>query len=1074
MSAKQNEDQTAPSASPISAAKRGRGGRGTGARIQVAVLFSDLSGFTELSEHLDPEQVRAILYPILDHIQHVVRRYGGVVEKFIGDAVVATFGNPNPMEDDAHRALKTAMEIHDFMTGYHPETGQHSGLRLNLHTAINHGDVVVGEYAGISGMVGSMINIASRLCDLAAPGEILVGEGVYRRLRNEYQFDSLAPRQVQGIRNAIPVYRLAGVGTRTEPDEPFMIGRRVELARLMEAMDETGLHRSSIIGIQGEAGMGKSLLLSEMRKALRPDVLWLEGRAYEFMRNTTLAPLVNMLNRLWAIGETDPREMVREKVEQNMRAMVARHAEFTPYIASLYGLEYPELRGQDPEQWKRNVFRAALEISESVSSQGPCVYVFQDIQWADAAFLELLQYVLTRTRAGGLILCTYRPPFDLFRQPGTDPLLTGHFHRIVLEGLPPAQIRQYVQERLGSHLVPEGLEDFLHEMTQGNPFYMEGMLDALIGEGTLKRKGDEWRLVGDMRRFPLPPGIKGVIGARVGRLVRNQRRVLEEASVIGREFHIEELRHITTVGQDVQTVLEELEEQRFVRPTGGNVPDKYVFNQPLAQEVVYESILHEERPEIHDRVGRAIEQVHQHRLSEHYERLASHFSLGNNRLSAVHYLARAGEKAQLRHALAESRSYFEQGYTLLTSSGISGVDGGEHQAAMLDLLNQWAVVHYYTGDFHALAQLLERHAPMVEHMPDSGAKGMFFSWLGAALTFSRNAHESHTTLRKAGELGEAAGDDLVVAYACSWLALNCAVRGEFSEGLRHGNRAIALSESFADDHYLSYNALIMTSINHWLQGHVGHTRAFGERLLDFGREHGNPRGTVMGRWMLSIAANKAGDFQLGLDIARKGLEDSTDDPMYRELSDLSFCTSSLLNGQPLPGLGKGFQYFTDKKQRLFSGYAGGFYAMGLFLNGQLNEALKVLKQCARESALDGYRPIHAHHLTMLGKMHMYLVGRHVFPPRMMVRNRQALLKMRPFAARKAEGYLKEAIDHYHQMGAYGYEGQTLFDLGNLFRLRGKKEQARRFYAQALPLLEQSESDVYLMKTRQALQELDGG
>jgi class 3 adenylate cyclase len=282
-----------------------------GERKQVTVLFSDLSGYTALSEKLDPEEVKEIMTQVFGEITSIVNKYDGSIQKFMGDAVVAFFGVPKAHEDDPIRAIRAAKGIHSFVEGMSPRVEQRIGGSLSMHTGINTGLVVTGQVdqdGGTTGVLGDTVNLASRLSDLAKPGEMLVGAVTYQLAEGYFIFERLEPVQVKGKAEAVQVYKVLSAKEkpltlhRTFGLRADLIGRKAELAQLQEAVERLRQGKGGIFSICGDAGTGKTRLLEELRGALDlSKIQWREGHAYAYSQNTPYFPLVDLLNRTWQI-----------------------------------------------------------------------------------------------------------------------------------------------------------------------------------------------------------------------------------------------------------------------------------------------------------------------------------------------------------------------------------------------------------------------------------------------------------------------------------------------------------------------------------------------------------------------------------------------------------------------------------------------------------------------------------------------------------------------------------------------------------------------------------------------------
>jgi class 3 adenylate cyclase len=415
-----------------------------GERKHVTVLFSDLTGYTAMSEKLDPEEVKEITSRIFSEISKIVASYDGFIEKYAGDAVMAIFGVPQAHEDDPIRAIKAAREIHELVDAISPEVEKKLGQPVSMHTGINTGLVVTGEVdmeRGTHGIAGDTINLASRLSTLAKPGEILADADTCRQVEGHFTCEYRETTSVKGKADPVDVHQVL-----SQRDKPLtirrlsglradMVGRDVEMAELSEAVENLQQGKGRIFSICGAAGTGKSRLVEEFKAQLDLErVQWIEGHAYAYSQNIPYFPLVDLLNRLLHIQEKDPPEKVRDKIESGLGSLIANQQDVIPYVGHLYSLNYPEANDISPEHWKSRLHSAVLTLLSTLADKAPTVFFLEDLHWADPSFAELLRRACLEIRKPAIVLCAYRPTFSLF---------TGHqisnigknYHDIQLENL---------------------------------------------------------------------------------------------------------------------------------------------------------------------------------------------------------------------------------------------------------------------------------------------------------------------------------------------------------------------------------------------------------------------------------------------------------------------------------------------------------------------------------------------------------------------------------------------------------------------------------------------------------------
>jgi len=465
-----------------------------GERKHVTVLFSDLTGYTAMSEKLDPEEVKEITGRIFGEISKIVANYDGFIEKYAGDAVMAIFGVPQAHEDDPIRAIKAAREIHQLVDTISPEVENKIGQPISMHTGINTGLVVTGEVdmeRGTHGIAGDTINLASRLSNLANPGEILVDVDTCHQVEGQFACEYMETTIVKGKADSVQVHKVL-----SQRDTPVtihrlsglradLVGRNVEMAELSEAVENMRQGKGRIFSICGAAGTGKSRLVEEFKASLDLEqVQWIEGHAYAYSQNIPYFPLVDLLNRLLHIEENDPPEQVREKVESGLESLVGNQKDIVPYVGGLYSLSYSEAKDVSPEFWKSRLQAAILAILSSLAERAPTVFFLEDLHWADPSFVEFLRRACIEIRKPAIVLCAYRPTFSLF---------TGHqlssigkyYHEIQLQNLSLSVAQNMLASLLKTETIPPDLKRWVQSKAEGNPFYLEELVNSLIESETL-------------------------------------------------------------------------------------------------------------------------------------------------------------------------------------------------------------------------------------------------------------------------------------------------------------------------------------------------------------------------------------------------------------------------------------------------------------------------------------------------------------------------------------------------------------------------------------------------------------
>jgi class 3 adenylate cyclase/tetratricopeptide (TPR) repeat protein len=1051
-----------------------------GERKHVTVLFSDLSGYTAMSEKLDPEEVKAITSRIFGEISKIVGKYDGFIEKYAGDAVMALFGVPKAHEDDSIRAVKVACEIHDCVEVISPEIETRIGQPLSMHSGINSGLVVTGEVdmeRGTHGVAGDTINLASRLSGLANTGEILVDTDTYRQAEGHFTFESLEPTVVKGKAEPIQVHKVL-----SQKDKPItirrlsgvradLVGRKVELAELAEAIENLREGKGRIFSICGDAGTGKSRLVEEFKALVDlEEIQWLEGHAYAYAQNIPYYPMIDLLNRVFHIEEGDPAKNVREKLESGIEQLVGNKEEVVPYIGGLYSLSYPEVEEVSPEFWKSRLQEAIQEILTALAGRSPTVFFLEDLHWADPSFVELLRRACLEFRQPAIVLCVYRPTFSLF----TSYQISGIgklYHEMRLQDLSRSESQEMVQSLLNTDKVPSDLQQFIHEKMEGNPFYLEEAINSLIESNTLVRDNGQWQVTKQISEADISSTIHGVISARVDRLEQESKRILQEASVIGRSFYYQILKKVTELNEGIDRHLSGLERLDLIKTKSIQPELEYFFKHALTQDVVYNGLLKKERRIIHERIGLVIEQLFHDRLPEFYEALAYHFKMGQSTYRAIDYLMKSGAKSLARYALDESQQYYTEAYQLIVEIPDKSESDNE---LLIDLLMKWALVFYYQGEFGRLTDLFEEHLDIAKTLDDKSKYGMFRAWLGFAFVCRNRIKDSYEYLKDALEIGEQLNDQKLIGYTCTWLTWTCAYFGLLDEAIEFGKRAQEIAKVYPSDHYMYFKNLGGMALAYNLRGDKQKVFEIGNKLVDFGINQSNIRSHYMGHGFIGAAYALEGNLPAAIENNEKAINTAAD-PFYAEMGRSFLGRFYLLNNQ-IDEAEKAFQQTLKYSETLgietIEAVSQVFLGVIQIATGRMSKGLKLLKKGQR-ACLEG-QMISEYCLSeyLLGNVYLQMFQKaEPISFAKVAKNIGFILKNVPVAAQKAEAHLNKAAETAKKIGAKSISGPSHLDLGYLHKTKKRTDKAKECFSEAKQIFEECEMDGFLKQANDALESL---
>jgi class 3 adenylate cyclase/tetratricopeptide (TPR) repeat protein len=981
---------------------------------QVTVVFSDLSGFTAMSERLDPEDVQDVTEQVFGAARGVIESYGGRVDKLLGDAVMAVFGDPVAHEDDAERAVRAALGVHRAVGDLSPSVEARTGFALTMHTGINTGVVVTGRRDSdhlSAGPLGDTINLASRLQGLAEAGDILLGPDTTRLVAGVFDLEDLGARDVKGKTGRVAVNRVVGIAsTRTAPSRRHgdFVGRQEELGALLGAVERVRDGAGGVITVVGEAGAGKTRLLAEVQARIGDDVQWLEGRAYAYGERTPYAPVIDLISRVVGIEEGDTPEKVRLRLEEAVAALVDDdvHGVVSPLLR-LYSVETPDEAAQDREAFQDRLLHSTTRLVGALGERGPTVLCLQDLHWADPPSVSLVRHVADRLRSTVLFVLNTRPGFEL-----------GAGERMLdLGDLSARQTRQLVASLLGTSDPPPEVLEFVEARADGNPFFVEEVLNSLIESGVVVEADGEWRAVERIDAAAVPPTIRGVIAARIDRLDDTRRRVLQEASVVGREFLYRVVNEVSASGPELAPSLSLLERADLIRERTADPDLEYLFKHALTQEVAYAGLVKRERQQLHERVAHAIETQLGHRIGEFTEVLAHHWARAGISDQAVQYLRLAGAKAVERYAVEEADHFYTQAYELLADRERTPAE----DRTLCEMLVEWMVVQYYRADFPRVVALLERHEDDFVRVGDPGLSGMALAWRGNAESILMHLERAFALLDDAISIGQRHDDATVLAHAITWKAWALFFAGRMAETVDIADELPPLIERLPDDRYVVLKSQGAVALAHATLGNVEETRRIADELQYLGERTGSARALSIAHSVRCCLGMLTGDWDGAIEEGTAAVR-VVRDPMYHGIASATVVNVLAVAGrtEELRAALDATPHRDDLMGELHR------WAEGLCLvsEGKLSEGMRLLERCRQRGLDTGVEwAVVVTDLYITSTYARIATGEATAPASVILRNPAFVVRHAVPARRKARRAL-EAFERDHVEGR-GLEG-TLF------------------------------------------------
>jgi class 3 adenylate cyclase/tetratricopeptide (TPR) repeat protein len=662
-----------------------------GERKVVTIFFADVAGSTAMFERLDPEAVHEIMDGCFRIILDKVHHFEGSVNQFRGDGVMALFGAPIAHEDHAQRACHAALAIQKALVTYQTTLKKRYGIEFAMRIGLHSGPVVVASIGDDLRMdytaQGDTANLASRMESRADPGGVLVSHHTYRLSREFFSFDPPRQLQVKGKSEPIEAYRLleaTEVQTRIAASTARGLTRYVGRARELETLKDTFFTVQSgegqVMGLVGEAGVGKSRLLLEFRRSLtRGEYTYLAGQCLHYGGTMPYLPVLDVIRSFIGVKEGETELIIQGKLRQRITDLDKNLLHTIPPFQELLSITVEDegFAKLDPKQKRKKTFDAIRDLLVRGSQDLPLILAVEDLHWIDQTTQELLDYMihwLPRTRI--LLILLYRPEYT--HHWGSK----SYYRMIGVKQLPAASSADLVGAILkGGEVVPE-LRELILGRASGNPLFMEELTHTLIENGSIEKKGKRFVLTKGIDTIQVPDNIQGIIAARMDRLEESLKRIMQVASVIGREFAFRILETISDMKANLKSQLINLQGLEFIYEKSLFPELEYIFRHALVQEVAYNSLLVTRRKEIHEKIGQAIEKLYPDRLEEFCEMLGYHYSVSGNPAKAYEYLKRSAKKAVRNNSLSEAVRYYAEAMTAL--SQMSETD--ENKREQIDLV----------------------------------------------------------------------------------------------------------------------------------------------------------------------------------------------------------------------------------------------------------------------------------------------------------------------------------------------------------------------------------------------------
>jgi class 3 adenylate cyclase/tetratricopeptide (TPR) repeat protein len=842
-----------------------------GERKHVTVMFADLKNSMELLAARDPEEARAFLDPLLESMMSAVHQYDGLVNQVMGDGIMALFGAPLALEDHAVRAAYAALRMQENVRDYAAQLPKAVGAVISIRVGLNSGEVLVRAIGSDLHMdytaVGQTTHLAARMEQAAMPGSILITASTAALVKGYVALDPLGPMRVKGLESSIEVFevvraeqarsRLQAAAAR---GLTAFVGRTSEMTQLERALDQARAGRGQIVGVVGEAGVGKSRLLWEFIHSERTQgYRVVEGQAALHAKEVSYGPIIDLLRKYFGIQDRQDRAEIRAHVANLLQARDASLAPFVPAFLALLDLPVDDADWDalDPLLRRARTMEGIRRLLVLESQTQPVLFVLEDLNWADSETSAVLDAIVeTLPHARVLIVVTYRPEYQHVWT------ATSSYTHLRLDPLFPENMETLVGMLLGADPSLDRLKDVLREQAAGNPLFLEESVQALVETETLTGTRGAYRLARPLPTVQIPPSLIALLAARIDRLAPADKQLLQSASVIGKDVPASLLASIADLPEDeLRLSVARLQSGEFLYERSLFPDLEYTFKHALTHEVAYASLLKERRRALHSRLVDAIRARHRDRLLEQIERLAHHARQSERWSDAVAYCWQAGAKAMARSANREAVAYLDQALDALEHVQ----DDAQALEQAFDIRLDLRSALIPLGEFPRIFQILHELESLAERLRDRRRLGMVAALMAGAYPSLGRPDEAARYGERACAIANELGDRTIDILANTYLGAACFFLGQFE-------RSIACSQRVADllprEHgHESFGVAIRPAVFArgflcwalWERGRFAESEAVAQEAVELAEAIGHPQTVVAGLLTIGTFHVRRGD-----------------------------------------------------------------------------------------------------------------------------------------------------------------------------------------------------------------------
>ena len=1033
-----------------------------GERKLVTVMFCDMEGFTRLSEKLDAEDAYTIMDKVYEILIHKVHDFEGTVNEMTGDGIMALFGAPIALEDAPQRAIRSSLSIHREMVKFNDKMKQEKDtipplkMRIGIHT----GPVVIGTLGNDLRVefkaVGDTVNLASRAEGLAEPGTTYITEDTFKLTEGFFRFEALGERKIKGKEEPVQMFRAIAPSTRrtrfdvsAERGLTPIVGRDRELELLLDGFERAKEGRGQAFSIVAEAGVGKSRLLYEFRKAvINENATFLEGKCLSYSKSIAYHPIIDTLKSNFDIKEGDADLTIREKVKNGLKILGFDEASTLPYILALLSVKESGIDRihMSPEARKDRIMEAVKRITFKGSEIRPLILATEDLHWIDKNSEEYLKHMLDSISGSRLFLIfTYRP--DFVHTWGAK----SYHSQINLNRLSNRESLNMLSYLLGTEAFEKELAELLLEKTEGIPFFIEEFVKSLIQLKIIEKKDGQFQLAKGIQEVTIPATIQDVIMARVDALPDGTKEVLQTGTTIEREFDHKLIKHVTGLPEhELLSHMSVLKDAELLYERGIFPDTTYIFKHALTREVVYDSLLARKKKKLHEEIGNAIEELYKEKLGEHYGVLIQHFSESENYQKGAKYSILAGKRAEKTATLNDAIAYIEKGIACLEKLPMT-------EDVQKKIIDARTLLGLYCIQMTRHAEAKEAVDPIFNLALKSGDKRRISQIYAITGVYKSIVEEDLPTainyLEKALTISADIEDHVTLVLANFFLGNALVVNSEFEKAFHHMNKALEVNIATNSLWGISMVKSWISQLIHISQGNIDLGYRTSVEAVQIAEESADIVSKAAAYVSHGVSYWGKGLFEDGIELLLKGIK----------LSE----RINYMGGNFFANIGLGDAYFQKgeyKKSKWHFGKAKSLAESSKLANSQVNRCKIAI---ARAKAKNNEKEINIEQLYQFvhenkSKWLDGLIRRYLA---------EILINIDDLHLAEAEDWIEKAIEADKRNGMMFYLGQDYALYAELFIRKGDLVKAKEKLSKSIEIFKECGADGWVEKYGKDLAEL---